>query len=339
MSKVGVKHIIAASASFALAAFVAAPASADEAISTDSLQVLQRADSLTPRESELVLDNNSTLAEVDGESLSVLDAEGQVDVPLDTAEPIVISDSGRSQIEISRPGDAISTEIAPGVLAAQSGDSSTSVTALKDDGSVQMATILESEQAPSVYSYDFSLPTGATIGDFHGGVIIRDSDGNLLGGFPEAWAKDANGKSVRTWYEIQGTSVRQVIDHKGNQNIKYPIVADPAYARGMIHKVLQEKWDTKKGGWDIRFEVTAWARWVQPFAPGTVYSEGLKDLREHHPRSMAKATMAQQWHCHVTGLPGTYNIGLESWRKSMPDWSKRILPSIIRANPAKACNW
>lgn len=338
MPKIGAKHIIAASASFAIAVFIATPAAAGDSVSTDSLQVLQRVDSLTPSENELVLDHNSPLADVDGESLSVIDAEGQVDVPLDTAEPIVISDSGRPKVEISRPGAALSTEISPGVVAAKSGDSSTSITALKGDGSVQLATIIESKEAPvsiamtsrCLRSYGQRIPRWGNHSGFQG---------DLIGGFPAAWAKDFKGDSVRTWYEVQGTSVRQMVDHKNNSNIKYPIVADPAYARGMIHKVLQEKWDTKKGGWDIRFEVTAWARWVQPFAAGTVYSDGLKDLREHHPRSMAKATMAQQWHCHVTGLPGTYNIGLESWRKSMPDWSKRIVPAVIRANPAKACNW
>lgn len=175
MPKIGAKHIIAASASFAIAVFIATPAAAGDSVSTDSLQVLQRVDSLTPSENELVLDHNSPLADVDGESLSVIDAEGQVDVPLDTAEPIVISDSGRPKVEISRPGAALSTEISPGVVAAKSGDSSTSITALKGDGSVQLATIIESKEAPSEYSYDFSLPEGATVREFHGGVIIRDS--------------------------------------------------------------------------------------------------------------------------------------------------------------------
>lgn len=70
-----------------------------------------------------------------------------------------------------------------------------------------------------------------------------------------------------------------------------------------------------------------------------VMVEGLRDLREYHPRSMGSVTMAQQWECHVVGLPGTINIDLESYRRSWPSWRSGIFAALIKRSPASACNW
>lgn len=166
--------------------------------------------------------------------------------------------------------------------------------------------------------------------------MIRSVEGNLIGGFTPAWATDANGNDVPTRYELNGSTLTQIVDHQ-SADVAYPVVADPAYSRGMIHSVIWERW--ARGGWEIRLQVTALARWTQLVDPAIVYTEGLRDLRQHHPRSMASATMAQQWDCHVVGLPGTINIDLESYRRSYPGWRAGLLPSIIKRNPAAACNW
>lgn len=181
------------------------------------------------------------------------------------------------------------------------------------------------------------LPEGARIFETHGGVLIEDADGGLIGGFTPPWALDANGKEVPTHYQVEGNVITQVVSHKDASDIQYPIVADPVYRRGMIHTVVWERW--AKGGWEVRLQVTALARWYQPFNPSYVMTEGLKDLREHHPRSMSSATMAQQWECHVAGLPGTINIDLESYRRSWPGWRSGISAALIKRSPASACNW
>ncbi|WP_315636676.1 MULTISPECIES: hypothetical protein [Microbacterium] len=159
----------------------------------------------------------------------------------------------------------------------------------------------------------------------------------MIGGFFPAWAKDAAGNDVPTHYELAGNTLTQVVEHEELTEGQYPVVADPAYRRGMISQVKWERW--ANGGWEIRLTVTALARATQPINPAIVYSEGLADLREHHPRGMAKKTMAQQWDCHVVGLPGTINIDLESYRKSWDGWRAGIIPAVLQGNPAKACNW
>ena len=208
--------------------------------------------------------------------------------------------------------------------------------ASKNDGTVQTASMIDSATAPERFDYPLTLPEGARLEELEGGVLIRSADGELIGGFTPAWATDANGKGVATRYDINGSILTQVVEHQG-AGVAYPVVADPAYSRGMIHAVIWERW--ARGGWEVRLQVTPLSRWTQLINVKLVAIEGLKDLRQHHPRSMASATMAQQWECHVVRLPGTINIDLESYRRSLPDWRSRILPSLIKRNPAAACNW
>lgn len=261
-------------------------------------------------------------------------------VPTSPGGPVQISAEGGEYIEIYRPFDPDAEDavgISPGVVE-NYGEEFTTVTSIQDGGDVQIATIIHNAISPEIYEYGLGLPEGAVAFKAHGGILIEDSEGELIGGFtPPPWAVDAEGDPVPTSYELNGSTLVQRIDHADVEGIKYPVVADPAYNRGMIKEVKHERW--ANGGWELRLTVTALARWYQPFNPGYVYSEGLKDLREHHPRSMAKDTMAQQWDCHVTGLPGTINIDLESYRKRWPGWRSGILGAVLSGNPARACNW
>jgi hypothetical protein len=57
-------------------------------------------------------------------------------------------------------------------------------------------------------------------------VYITNEKGDFIGGLAPAWATDAEGKSVKTWYEITDKQVIQVID-KTQSEITYPVIADP----------------------------------------------------------------------------------------------------------------
>lgn len=262
-----------------------------------------------------------------------------ITVPTKIAEPVSVG-AGKEKIEITRPfasQASPATAVSSGVVSNENNNETKTVTAVKNDASVQMATVIDSSTAPERFSYQLSLPPGAKITQQQGLVFIKSSTGDLIGGFTPPWAKDANGKNVPTRYEVAGTTLTQVVDHQTAQGVSYPVLADPLYARGMIAGVSWERWAS--GGWEVRLQVTALARTTWLINPALVYTEGLKDLREHFPRSMASATMAQQWECHVAGLPGTINIDLESYRRSWPGWRAGIAAALIKGNPAKACNW
>lgn len=198
---------------------------------------------------------------------------------------------------------------------------------------------------PEQFEYMLDLPEGARLQEVGGAILVFTSDDELLGGFTPPWAKDANGQDVPTAYEISGNKLVQIVRHQDAEGVEYPLVADPAYANGMIKRVNHERWN--KGGWEVQIEVTALARYTWLHNPSLVSQLGYKDLVEHHPRSMKIATLRQPWDCHVTGLFGTFKIDLESSRKSKPSWRKtEILAAVKHAIKkkdaravAKACNW
>lgn len=266
---------------------------------------------------------------------TINDTEIQVPSSIDSQVSIGVGDE---KAQISRPSitDAETSVVKPGVVAHSGKEGVTVVTTVNADGSLQIGTTIDDFNSPTRFEYDLDIPTGSSLYELNGQVFVLDADERVIGGFAPAWAKDSTGADVPTHYELSKSTLTQVVDHTAT-NVIYPVVADPTYARGMIDKVKWERWSN--GGWEIRFTVTALARWIQPVKASFVYTAGLAGLREHHPRSMQYTTMAQQWDCYVGGLPRTINIDLESYRRSWEDWRSGIAVAVIKGNPAKACNW
>lgn len=95
-----------------------------------------------------------------------------------------------------------------------------------DDGTVSVGTIIESKSAPREYTYGVSSngePAVMTQLD-DGSVDVFTADGELLTHFRPAWAVDADGRDVPTFYTINGGEITQTVEHEG---YSYPIVADP----------------------------------------------------------------------------------------------------------------
>lgn len=102
-------------------------------------------------------------------------------------------------------------------------------------GGVRIATVLQDEDAPSSYTYEFSGARPELLADgsiaLHaaptGEQALPQEPGVMLpAGIVEApWATDAAGQAVPTHFEITGTSVVQVIEPL--PSTVYPVVADP----------------------------------------------------------------------------------------------------------------
>lgn len=76
--------------------------------------------------------------------------------------------------------------------------------------------------------YAFAVSGDATslVLQHDGSVLASRADGTAIGRVEIPWARDANGATVPTHYEIAGTTLTQVIDHRSGP-YAYPIVADP----------------------------------------------------------------------------------------------------------------
>lgn len=97
--------------------------------------------------------------------------------------------------------------------------------------------VVKNSNAPKTYTFNFTLSKGSRLiksEDYYtdntpnmdeGYIYIVDESNEITGVIEPAWAKDANGQSINTHYELNGNSLTQVIEF--NELTKFPIVADP----------------------------------------------------------------------------------------------------------------
>ena len=120
-------------------------------------------------------------------------------------------------------------KVLDGAVAYDNGNGSTTVPLVKDDGSLQITTVLDNTEAPTKFEYPLSFTEGGSlqIAD-NGAAVVFDKDMNVTAYVAPAWAKDATGVSVPTHYESEGNTLIQVVEPAVDS--VFPIVADPQFA-------------------------------------------------------------------------------------------------------------
>ncbi|MBT2495684.1 hypothetical protein J7E45_08690 [Microbacterium sp. ISL-59] len=170
-----------------------------------------------------------------GESAIAIDRL-EVEVSSEAAHGVSISaGEGTATIGLPFAGEAnagVSTE--PGTVTYDNGNATSSVVLLHESGSVQIAAVIDSADAPIRYDYPLDLPEASSIVLRDGGAaVIDDATGEVLGSFAAPWAKDATGKGVPTRYELNGETLTQIVEH--DSSFAYPVVADPTYTTSVIY--------------------------------------------------------------------------------------------------------
>lgn len=96
------------------------------------------------------------------------------------------------------------------------------------DEGAQVIIGIDGPESPTIYDFGLTVPEGfAPALTEDGGVDLVDADGFLAGHIETPWAVDANGQPVPTYFQVEGATVTQVVDHLGG-DYAYPIVADPS---------------------------------------------------------------------------------------------------------------
>jgi hypothetical protein len=154
-----------------------------------------------------------------------------VDVPKDPEQGVTFGAADGPKLEVALPnadqaGNA--KQVAPGVVAYDSGNGSANAVQANEDGSVRMLTIIDNPSAPTEYRYVFDVANGSLTFSEDGGVFALDEEGQIVGALESPWAKDANGEALPTWYTVDGLVLTQYVDH-GGPGVAYPVVADPTY--------------------------------------------------------------------------------------------------------------
>ncbi|WP_153303486.1 hypothetical protein [Plantibacter flavus] len=272
-------------------------------------------------------------------------AEGTtVTVPWDASRAATLN-SASQELTVSLPFAQQASDgvlLHDGVTAFDNGNASTTVPVVRGDGSLQIITVIDGAQAPTRYDYDFSVPEGGALTIREDGVvIITDASGGFSGGVAPAWAKDATGAPVSTWYEVSGNTLTQVVDHSAET--AYPVVADPWAGITLFQNF---KRDSYKG--DYRYSA-----WVTPLgavvlsggggvggyiAGQAVFNGAGWDEWKSRFGATAmtnKATLKHQYNCHVAasvyGLPFTQDYNLERFRTNRSNWPAGVV--------THRCNW
>lgn len=157
-------------------------------------------------------------------------AEVAVEVPVDPADGITLDGPDGVSLGIDLPNAILADSAvaeADGIVSYDNRDGSTTVPVVKNDGSVQITTVIDGPEAPTSYAYPLDVPAGASVvlDEVSGGAAVIGADGAWLAGVDPAWAKDATGAPVPTHYELSGTTLTQVVEHSAE--FAYPVVADP----------------------------------------------------------------------------------------------------------------
>lgn len=257
--------------------------------------------------------------------------ETVITIPVDPAIPLTVS-RGDISVDVTLPfsGVADNAEVLKqGVVSHGNGNGSVTVPIAKDEGVLQMATVINGAPAPNEYDYGFSLSGGAQMSLEDGTVIVRSSEGKFIGLVAPAWARDANGAYVPTRYEINGTQLTQVIDH--STDYAYPIVAAPTYAPMLFTNASVDTYNAQArvnltpGWWS--YGVTAPVVDVQGWIEATTqWGSKVSSALE------SKTTMRQQFSCHAYGswFAGQWN--LERFRPTRTThWSYGVA--------VHHCNW
>lgn len=93
-----------------------------------------------------------------------------------------------------------------------------------EDGITRIQTIIGQDAMIHEFSYEFSSGYAPSLGD-DGSVLVGGPDGVAV--VAPAWARDANGANVPTWYQVRGDQLVQVVDT--TSVTAFPVVADPAW--------------------------------------------------------------------------------------------------------------
>ncbi len=188
------------------------------------------------------------------------------------------------------------------------GDGSSTVPVTKEDGGVQILTVINSAAAPRSYACGLALPDGAALHTSDdGAVYATTADDELVAAIAPAWAKDANGQAVATDYAISGNTVTQVVEPTAST--AYPIVADPYLGVQMVKSVKWVNRDSR--GRTLEVTPTGGSR-----AFGGAYLAGVYGWKEVEARAGNQNSQLEwQYICHqqFAFLKDTYN--LDTWWK------------------------
>ncbi len=167
-------------------------------------------------------------------------------------------------------------------------------------------------------------------------MFVLNSRGKLIGGLAQPWARDSEKQEVPTHYEVNGSTIIQVIDHNTG-NWVYPIVADPLLGKSLILDATRTPITCSSQGclYSHSFQISDYG--ISVYASGLVgakllQSQGWEEAKGKFSTVGRYQTTKNQWDCHALGYwtGGTGRWDLEETRR----------PTAHRYTWTRhSCNW
>ena len=197
--------------------------------------------------------------------------------------------SGDLKVNISLPKtDKVNNkgEILKQGIVSYTGESNFSnIVQVNNDNSIRMMTIIDNPLAPKEYEYKLDLSLGSKIElSQEGGALVKNKEGEIILKVSKPWAKDAEGKEVKTYYKVKGVSLIQVIEHSKELNI-YPIIADPTWS-------------------EIQYCALPWNTYACSLASGSIATEArnvAEDVNRRFGWSLVNGGADAVRHCYWSG--------------------------------------
>ncbi|SDZ55298.1 hypothetical protein [Herbiconiux ginsengi] len=265
------------------------------------------------------------------------DPAGSAEIPTDPSDGLILNSTRGVTLEVALPfagtaADAV--DIADSAVAYDNGNGSSTVPTAKSDGSVQITTVIQDADAPTSYEYGIGSAGGTSLRLFEdGSVVIEDAAGVTLGGVVAPWAYDAEGTPVKTWYEVDGSSLVQVVAHDAD-SYAYPIVADPWLGINLFSWITVDSYNSQPR---VNLQPSPWgaAQWASIGGQIVMNTAGWDEAWNWNSTvrsGLNKDSQRQQFECHSLGSPfaGTWN--LEKFRPNRTvHWSAGVA--------IHHCNW
>ncbi len=144
---------------------------------------------------------------------------------------------------------------------------------------------------PNVVPNGFSISVNSD-----GTAKALTADGQVASDIKAPWARDANGKSLKTWYEARGRDLVQHVDTKGAE---YPIIADPWVTTGYWYTI------------PVFYVELSWSEtWALKLAFDKGTTDGLDKLCAIIPNAAAKAACKLVLSLYKTDIKNTVNSAI-----------------------------
>jgi hypothetical protein len=210
------------------------------------------------------------------------------------------------------------------------------------DGGMRQVVNIKDSSAPTTYDFPVSLEAGEKLDiNDDGSAKVVSSKVDEVSKLPinkttidKPWAKDANGKELKTYYSINSSNLRQTIETK---DVAFPITADPMWCGDVI---WYTQWDYRpsEGGTTLKVYPTYCGRsgYIGDYFNEVINKTGSNPAWPSINRNIYNSqgySMYNQFRCHAAFawfFKESYN--LEPWRPDV-DWR-----TLVTRNLPWACN-